>query len=833
MAGTRITSFNSLDSGSLSPNDTFLVVDVSDHLYSPNGTNKKTDLASILASPINPIKRNLIELEDTPTGYGEVGQVLKVGSDGQSLVFENDIFSTLSGSGSSNSFQTGNFVLKTETGNFGGATNFAELSDTPSVLSGESGKFVYVSGSQLAFREIETVVDNTVTYDYTTNYIESGVSEFLNLSDTPNFYGGENQFISFSGDGLVFKSLPTGDFLTSGDLQNFNFSNSDLTGYLTSGQIEENFLRKTDSSGFVTQDQIQDFITDDQIEDFVTDLDLLNYVQDSELVNYVTHNQTGDFVTNNQTGNFVTPQSLSNLLSIDASGNSTVTSGDFHGSILGKDTFYGDGVTQSFSMSHAPENSYSIIVSLNGLIQSPQGNYSLSNNNSGIVFSEPIPNGMEVDIRHVGGMLGSSVKGYDTFISDGSTSQFDLSYASDNEYSLIVCIGGLLQSSQSNYYLSSNNSRLNFYEPVPFGLEIDVRHLGGPVMVGGTTNIVANTSSFTSLLDTPSSYSQENKLLITTSSGIEYSGADFKTNFSDLLDTPSGINSEGQVLVTSGGQIAFSGLTITNSFIDLEDTPSQLGEEGQVLTVFGSGLSFSGIGEIKSNFLELLDTPANYPQEEKVLTANQSGISYSNDLVRKSETGNFLKGSIPTSENEGQFISVDSQGDLIYSEISQINDYSYSYDYRTIYAESVNTGALYLTGLRDTPDSLPQDNQILSYSDQQWSYKTLEDSAVSKAWVSFKYTPSGASSFSYDSFNVNNINRIEKGKYSVNFSNSFSSSNYCFNGNGYSNDSGWPVSPSKSSSEQNSNSMFYVSVKSGQELVDPTEDYVHLSFFSD
>ena len=36
--------------------------------------------------------------------------------------------------------------------------------------------------------------------------------------------------------------------------RNFNFSNSDLTGYLTSGQIEENFLRKTDAaSQYLTQ----------------------------------------------------------------------------------------------------------------------------------------------------------------------------------------------------------------------------------------------------------------------------------------------------------------------------------------------------------------------------------------------------------------------------------------------------------------------------------------------------------------------------------------------------------------------------------------------------
>ena len=31
---------------------------------------------------------------------------------------------------------------------------------------------------------------------------------------------------------------------------------------------------------------------------------------------------------------------------------------------------------------------------------------------------------------------------------------------------------------------------------------------------------------------------------------------------------------------------------------------------------------------------------------------------------------------------------------------------------------------------------------------------------------------------------------------------------------------------------KNSNSTFYLSVKSGQELVDPTEDYIHLSFFA-
>ena len=137
MAGTKISSFSSLDSGSLSANDTFLVVDVSDQLYSPNGTNKKTDLASILQSPLNPIRKNLIDLDDTPSGYGQIGQVLKVGPDGSSLVFSNAAAGTGSGALSE-------------------VFSFSDLNDTPDSLSSGDGKFLFVSGNSIQYKDLES-----------------------------------------------------------------------------------------------------------------------------------------------------------------------------------------------------------------------------------------------------------------------------------------------------------------------------------------------------------------------------------------------------------------------------------------------------------------------------------------------------------------------------------------------------------------------------------------------------------------------------------------------------------------------------------------------------
>ena len=819
MAGTKISSFSSLDSGSLSANDTFLVVDVSDQLYSPNGTNKKTDLSSILQSPLNPIRKNLIDLDDTPSGYGQIGQVLKVGPDGNSLVFSNaaagtgsgalsEVFSfsdlndtpdSLSSGDGKFLFVSGNSIQYKDLESSSFAVNFTDLQDTPETFSGQEGKCLLVSGGEINYGDIST--------------------NFTGLLDTPSVYGNEGDFISFSGNSLVYKNIPTGDFLKREDLSGINLNSfsgveiSGLEGYLTSGEIDSTYLRKSETGQFLHK------------------------------------SLTGDFVTDEETGSLVSLDYLYDYLRVDISGNASEVSGTYKGSILGKDTFYGDGVSQDFPLSFSPQNSHSILVALNGLIQSSQSNYYLSNNNSGLSFHESIPSGMEIDVRHIGGFQGSSIKGADNFLGNGIQRKFNLSYSSENAYSMMVAINGVFQSSENNYYLSDNNSSINFYEPVPSGLEIDIRHVAGPVLVGATTNIVS-TPSFISLLDTPQSYHQDKKVLIASPSGIEFSGVDFKSSFKDLLDTPEYINTTGQVLVTSGDYIAFSGLDVRTSFVNLEDTPSGMGGEGKALVASGDKLIFSGLESLAytgSNFLDLLDTPSGYSDDQAVLVVNSGGIEYSQSYVKKEETGSFLYGISPTSENEGQFISVSPEGDLVYSHIIPVNDNSIAYDYSRIFPEVLNSGAMEITGLNDTPNYLPQNNQVLSYFNQKWEYKTFEDSSVSKAWVSFKYIPSGITlsgaapsgtpasgqnTFDYESFNISGINRIDKGKYSISFDNTFGSQDYCFNGNGYSTDEGWPVVPSKSINQQNSGSVFYLSVKSGQELIDPTEDYIHLSFFA-
>ena len=85
MAGTRITQFPSLPSGSLASEDVLLVVDVSDTFYSPSGTNKAStvgDLANFFNS-----QDTFIGLGDTPGSLGSAGQSVVVSADGNSLIF--------------------------------------------------------------------------------------------------------------------------------------------------------------------------------------------------------------------------------------------------------------------------------------------------------------------------------------------------------------------------------------------------------------------------------------------------------------------------------------------------------------------------------------------------------------------------------------------------------------------------------------------------------------------------------------------------------------------------------------------------------------------------
>ena len=159
--------------------------------------------------------------------------------------------------------------------------------------------------------------------------------------------------------------------------------------------------------------------------------------------------------------------------------------------ILGNDLFTGDGIKTGFMMSRAPINAFSIAVAVNGLSQAPGTNYDLTSGNSGITFPEAPSSGIEIDVRHLGGLVGpSGVQGpvgpgtgvqgtlaSDLFTGDGATTDFDLSSSIDYPRNTIVSINGLLQSPVTNYTISG--SGLTFPEAPSSGLEVEVRHLAG------------------------------------------------------------------------------------------------------------------------------------------------------------------------------------------------------------------------------------------------------------------------------------------------------------------------------------------------------------------
>jgi hypothetical protein len=71
------------------------------------------------------------------------------------------------------------------------------------------------------------------------------------------------------------------------------------------------------------------------------------------------------------------------------------------------DTFTGDGITTSFTLSITPVSIYNMIVNVDGLVQTANTNYTLSNNN--IIFTTAPINNATIDVMHF--LTGSAITG--------------------------------------------------------------------------------------------------------------------------------------------------------------------------------------------------------------------------------------------------------------------------------------------------------------------------------------------------------------------------------------------------------------------------------------
>ena len=83
-------------------------------------------------------------------------------------------------------------------------------------------------------------------------------------------------------------------------------------------------------------------------------------------------------------------------------------------------------------MTRAPLNAFSITVAVNGLLQAPGTNYDLISGRSGLLFPEAPSSGVEIDVRHLGGLVGPSgeqgiqgVSGTDGISTVGFRTEFD------------------------------------------------------------------------------------------------------------------------------------------------------------------------------------------------------------------------------------------------------------------------------------------------------------------------------------------------------------------------------------------------------------------------
>ena len=695
MAGTRITSFPILPSGDLALDDVFLVVDVSDTYYSPSGTNKQTTLHDIVNSEA--ALNRFTELIDTPGSLGSAGQVLSVSSDGTTLIF----------SGIS-------------AGGIGAASSFVELSDTVGSL-GSEGQVVVVSGSSLTFSGLAEYVTtsqtgNFITTSQTGAFGGAGASAFTDLTDTTSALGtaGQSVVVSADGNSLIFSGVSGAGGGGTSDVTSFT-GLTDTVSYLgTEGQVPVMSGGVLAFSGITLTSVLSGSLTG------FTDLgDTPSTVENGEILigtsggalsftgieAFVTTGQTGSFGGGGATaftGLIDTPSGLGSPLQsvvVSADGNSLIFSGVTGSSggdtiiitgattsasgILGNDLFTGDGIKTGFMMSRAPINAFSIAVAVNGLSQAPGTNYDLTSGNSGITFPEAPSSGIEIDVRHLGGLVGPSgaqgpvgpgtgIQGTlasDLFTGDGATTDFDLSSSIDYPRNTIVSINGLLQSPVTNYTISG--SGLTFPEAPSSGLEVEVRHLAGIEGPSGAPGIDGTGAADLSAID------QHVLPDITNSYDLGSAGKRWR----DLYLTGTSIYLGQQVLKESGANVSLSkdnGSTFSRLLTDDEAslTYTTVASSTNVAVYdFNSSASFSNssatfsdgmLNPITGGRLELDLATGMFIEEfsnaNKIDTNNSSGYNVDGSLVIKQllNSGNGNDGDVTVSGSSTYTIDQDS-----------------------------------------------------------------------------------------------------------------------------------------------------------------------------
>ncbi|SVD27380.1 uncharacterized protein METZ01_LOCUS380234, partial [marine metagenome] len=147
-------------------------------------------------------------------------------------------------------------------------------------------------------------------------------------------------------------------------------------------------------------------------------------------------------------------------------------------------TFTADGTVSGFALDSSVPQAKDLLVTINGIIQRPIVDYTLSNN-TGVYFNSALTSGFNVEARHLSlgptgapgpagaGGVGSFAK--DVFTGDGVVSGFTMGRSVSNILETTVYLNGLAQFPDDNYFV--NGTSLTFTSgDIASGDLIMVRH---------------------------------------------------------------------------------------------------------------------------------------------------------------------------------------------------------------------------------------------------------------------------------------------------------------------------------------------------------------------
>ena len=138
------------------------------------------------------------------------------------------------------------------------------------------------------------------------------------------------------------------------------------------------------------------------------------------------------------------------------------------------------GSANTFVMSRTVSNATNMFVAIDGLLQTPEDDYFVSGSTLTIANVFPIVANTEIEARYVLTETSTSNLVNDIYTATGSANTFTLTQTPGSSSSIMVVVGGILQSPgapSNNYSVASTTLTLNNTAPIANNTVISVRHL--------------------------------------------------------------------------------------------------------------------------------------------------------------------------------------------------------------------------------------------------------------------------------------------------------------------------------------------------------------------